>query len=73
MNPEAWLDRAERLRHELARLRAAELDEMVEPSADEHDARERVTIARWLREEFSAEPPEDTATLAFFPETAARG
>jgi len=68
MNAGAWLERAERLRHELTRLRAAELDEMSETRTDEHDARERVVIARWLRREFSDEPPEDTKTLALFPE-----
>jgi len=70
MNAEAWLERAERLRHELTRLRAAELEEMIEPSPDEHDTRERVVIARWLRSEFSDEPPEDTKTLALFPEAS---
>jgi hypothetical protein len=72
MKAEAWLERAERLRHELARLHTAEVDEMIEPSADERETRERVVIARWLRSEFSDEPPEDTATLALFPENAGR-
>ena len=72
MNSEAWLDRAERLRHELTRLHAAELDEMLEPSADERETRERVVIARWLRSEFSDEPPEDSTTLALFPDNGDR-
>lgn len=70
MNAEAWLERAERLRHELTRLRAMELDEMSGTRTDELDARERVVIARWLRSEFSDEPPEDTKTLALFPEVS---
>ena len=70
MNSEAWLERAERLRHELVRLHAAELDEMMVPSVDERESRERVVIASWLRSEFGDEPPEDTATLALFPENA---
>lgn len=70
MNAGAWLERAERLRHELTRLRAAELHEMSETRTDEHDARELVVIARWLRSEFSDEPPQDTKTLALFPETS---
>jgi hypothetical protein len=70
MNAEAWLERAERLRHELTRLRAVELDEMSGTRTDEDDARERVVFARWLRREFSDEPPEDTKTLALFPEAS---
>jgi hypothetical protein len=66
MNSEAWLEKAERLRGELTRLHAAEVDEIVEPSTDERETRERVTIARWLRSEFSDAPPEDTATMSLF-------
>lgn len=58
MNHQSWLDRADRLRGELARLDAAQL---------ENESVKRVVIARWLRAEFSDEPPEDTATLALFP------
>jgi hypothetical protein len=56
----------------LTRLHAAELDEMLEPSADERETRERVVIARWLRSEFSDEPPEDSTTLALFPDNGDR-
>ena len=58
MNHESWLERADRLRGELARLDGAQLDD---------GAVTRVVIARWLRAEFSTEPAEDTATLALFP------
>jgi hypothetical protein len=58
MDHESWLERAERLRGELARLDAAQRQD---------ESLERVAIARWLRNEFSDEPPEDTATLALFP------
>ena len=70
MNTETWLEKAERLRGELARLHAAELDELVEPAMADHEGRERVAIARWLRREFSEEPPADTATLTLFPESS---
>ena len=72
MNSEVWLEKAERLRDELTRLHAAELDEIVTPNPEERDARERVAIARWLRCEFSDEAPEDTNTLALFPEQVGR-
>jgi hypothetical protein len=63
-----WIDRAERLRAELAHLRAAQQHAAPEPHLDEIEAYERVTIARWLRDEFSEEQPEDTATLTLFPD-----
>jgi hypothetical protein len=58
MNHESWLERADRLRAELARL---------DPSQLEDESLLRVALARWLRAEFSDEAPEDTATLALFP------
>jgi hypothetical protein len=72
MNSEAWLDKAERLRSELARLQGAEGIEASTPVPEDREARERVAIARWLRTEFSDEAPDDTNTLALFPETAFR-
>jgi hypothetical protein len=58
MNHETWLERAERLRGELARLETAQIED---------ESAKRVALARWLRAEFSDEPPEDTATLTLFP------
>ena len=72
MNSEAWLDKAERLRSELARLHAAEGNEFIGLVPEAREARERVAIARWLRTEFSDEAPDDTNTLALFPESAFR-
>lgn len=60
-----WLEKADRLRTELARLNSAQIDGIVD-EATSH-SQERVLIARWLRQEFSNEPPEDTATLTLFP------
>jgi hypothetical protein len=59
MNSNAWLEKAEQLRTELARV----------PEVRRHEDREsleRVVIARFLRQQFSDEPPEDTATLSLF-------
>jgi len=70
MNTETWLEKAERLRGELTRLHAAEVNEFMAPALADHEARERITIAHWLRSEFSDEPPVDNATLALFPESA---
>lgn len=61
-----WIEKAERLRAELARFDAARLDEAVSDESTEQE-QERDVIARWLRQEFSNEPPEDTQTLALFP------
>ena len=64
MNPNSWLERAERLRSSLARLRQTEGHD---ETTEEHlESVERVTIAHWLREEFADEPPEDTQTLPLF-------
>jgi hypothetical protein len=68
MSSEKWLEKAERLRTELTHLTQSQLDQFIEPGRDEREALERVTIARWLKNEFSDERPEDTATLALFPE-----
>jgi hypothetical protein len=64
MNPNAWLEKAERLRSSLARLRLTASHE--ETSADHLESVERVAIAHWLREEFSDEPSEDARTLPLF-------
>jgi hypothetical protein len=59
MNPNDWLEKAEQLRTELARL----------PEVRRHEDREtleRAVIARFLRHQFSGEPPEDTATIPLF-------
>jgi hypothetical protein len=61
-----WLEKAERLRTELARLNSAQIDGIVDSTPD-RESQERVVIARWLRTEFSDEPPEDTKTLTLFP------
>ena len=61
-----WNEKAERLRAELARIEAARSDEAVQDESFEH-AQQRSVISRWLRQEFSNEPPEDTQTLALFP------
>ena len=65
MNHDSWLAKADQLRAGLGHLKAAELDEPLAPSMGDHEERERLYIARWLREEFSDEKPEDRATLMF--------
>ena len=70
MSSHTWLEKAERLRSELARLRAAHGFPVVAAGASDETARERIAIAQWLRSEFSEEPPEDTATLALFPDVS---
>ncbi len=72
MSSQTWLEKAERLRSELARLRAAQPPPVADPDLDGEEALERVAIAQWLRSEFSDEPPEDTATLALFPDIRGR-
>lgn len=57
MNHETWLEKAARLRTHLDAL----------PDG----ADQQITIAIWLRQEFSDEAVEDTATLALFPSDAA--
>jgi len=54
------------LRQELDQLNSMLID-AGEDSLELRRTSERVAIARWLRAEFSCEPPEDTATLALFP------
>jgi hypothetical protein len=66
-----WLEKAERLRMELARLNSALIDG-IEDSPEARESHERVLIARWLRHEFSDEPPEDTQTLTLFPSDSGR-
>jgi hypothetical protein len=66
MSTHTWLEKAERLRAELGRLRALDRPHLGEDGAD---SVERVAIARWLRTEFSDEPAEDTRTLALFPDS----
>jgi hypothetical protein len=65
MNSQPWLEKAERLRHALARLRDTQAFNG-NAAADEPAAIERVAIAHWLRQEFSDEPPEDTRTGLLF-------
>jgi hypothetical protein len=65
------MDRADDLRAGLERLKAAELDEATGPSLGDSRERERIFIARWLRQEFSDEPAEDTQTLSLFPDRRA--
>jgi hypothetical protein len=62
MSAHTWLEKAEELRLEMARVRSQETDVAGQESL------ERLAIARWLRTEFSAEPAEDTQTLALFPD-----
>lgn len=57
MNLESWLDKADRLRGEFAR---------VDPSQPDYETQQRLALARWLRTEFSEEPPEDRDTLPLF-------
>jgi hypothetical protein len=64
MNPHAWLEKAERLRSSLVRLRQTQAHD---ETTEEHlESIERVAIAHWLREEFTDEPPDDTQTLPLF-------
>ena len=65
MNPNPWLEKAERLRSTIASLRQVGTSEN-EPGEEGPAAMERLAIAHWLRQEFSDEPPEDTATLPLF-------
>jgi hypothetical protein len=68
MNPNAWLEKAERLRSTIAQIRDVDCAE--DQRADHSpEILERVAIAHWLRQEFSDEPPEDTATLSLFKES----
>lgn len=62
MSAQTWLEKAEELRLEVARVRSQEAD------ACGQESLERLAIARWLRLEFRAEPAEDTQTLALFPD-----
>jgi hypothetical protein len=68
MNSEEWLEKAERLRSTLAYLREAHRPCAAASTVDfaPPEALERVAIAHWLRQEFSAHPPEDTQTLPLF-------
>jgi len=65
MNPNAWLEKAERLRSTIAQLRDAQRGDN-EHAHDEPENLERVAIAHWLRQEFSDEPPDNTATMPLF-------
>lgn len=56
METESWMEKAERLRVELER----ELGSTVTSNGA---VKARETIARWLRDEFAAVPPDDTAQL----------
>ncbi len=58
METETWLEKAERLRSSLAQRQ----DGAPAPS-DEAAARERITIALWLRREFSAEAVQEDTSL----------
>lgn len=65
MNPNEWLEKAERLRSTFSRLH--DVQENQESGAhDQIETLERAAIAHWLRQEFSDDPPEDTATLPLF-------
>ena len=68
MNPNEWLEKAERLRTTLTQLREARHDQQG-GTQQEIDIIERTAIAHWLRQEFSDEPPEDTSTLPLFVTT----
>jgi hypothetical protein len=61
MDPNAWLEKAERLHCTMARLREAQT------AHDEGENLERVVIAHWLCEEFSDGPRAGTATHPRFP------
>lgn len=65
MNPNTWLEKAERLRSRLDSVRS-ELSADHEHMNQDPAGMERVTIARWLCEEFSGEVQEDTNTLPLF-------
>jgi hypothetical protein len=71
MANELWLEKAANLQEELARLNSAQIDGVVDEPAT-REAQERVLIARWLRNEFSTETPEDTQTLTLFPSATPR-
>ena len=62
MSAQIWLEKAEELRLEMARVRSQDVADV-----GGREALERLAIARWLRTEFSAEPAEDTQTLTLFP------
>ena len=70
MNTNPWLEKAERLRCTLTRLK--ELHDY--PTLhDGLDSLERVAIAHWLRQEFPEEPIDDAQTLPLLPATAGLG
>jgi len=65
MSSEIWLEKATLLRSELDHLNSALLDGF-EDNPKRRQELEEATIARFLRREFSDEPPEDTATMPLF-------
>jgi hypothetical protein len=66
VNANHWLEKAERLRSTLTRLKT--IDDH-SAALDGLDSIERVAIAHWLRQEFSDEPGEDTQTLPLFADS----
>jgi len=70
MSSQLWNEKAARLRSALEHVNSALLDGF-EDSPTKRQEIEEATIARFLRNEFSDEPPEDTATPPLFPSDGA--
>lgn len=68
MSSEIWNEKATRLRSALENVNSALLDGF-EDSSKKRRELEEATIARFLRREFSDEPPEDTQTMRLFENT----
>lgn len=66
MSGEIWNEKAARLRSALDNVNSALIDGF-EDSPTVRRKIEEATIARFLRREFSDEPPEDTQTRPLFP------
>ena len=65
MSSEIWSEKAARLRSALENVNLAMLDGFGDSPKTRREI-EEATIARFLRSEFSDEPPEDTKTETFF-------
>jgi hypothetical protein len=65
MSREIWQEKAHRLRSDLENLNSTLIDGFVD-SPKHRQELEEATIERFLRREFSDEPPEDTATFPLF-------
>ena len=66
MSSNLWISKAEDLHARLTSFRMEQANKSLTSNPDQAAEWEQGLIARWLREEFSEEPPEDTSTLPLF-------